>query len=151
MVPHDNLAVPLPDLGQHWHPQLSQTTPRFLPTSGKRICPLSESHTLETHVHLFIMGYYSQGDSEIQSYQNSILPVIANAFFVNPYRALHQVCIILRNIFWEMLNNVPDYGITIIPKSCRQEQEAEQKRKPLSSEVPLIPLCLCAEPFSSSP
>lgn len=28
-----------------------------------------------------------------------------------------------------MLTNVPDYGITVIPKSCRQEQEAEQKRK----------------------
>lgn len=26
-----------------------------------------------------------------------------------------------------MLNNVTDYGIIVIPKSCRQEQEAEQK------------------------
>lgn len=51
-----------------------------------------------------------------------------------------------------MLTNVPDYRITVIPKSCRQGQEAEQKkRKPLSSEVPLISLCLCAEAFSSSP
>lgn len=125
----------------------------LFPTSWKRICSLSESHTLETHIHLFIMVYHSQDGAEIQSYQDSVLPMIAYgfaAFFINPCRASHQICIILRNIFWEMLTNVPDYRITVIPKSCRQEQEAEQKRKPLSSEVSLISFCLCAEPFSSS-
>lgn len=101
------------------------------------------------------MVYHSQSSSEIQCYKNSVLPMLAYgfaAFFVNPRRASHQIHIILRNIVWEMLTNVPDYRITVIPKSCRQGQEAEQKkRKPLSSEVPLISLCLCAEAFSSSP
>lgn len=121
----------------------------FFPTSQKRICPLSESHTLETHIHVFIVVYHSQGGSEIQSYKNSVLPMIAYgfaAFFLNPCRASHQIRVILRNISWEILTNVPDYRITVIPKSCRQGQEAEQKKKskPLSSEVALISLCLCA-------
>lgn len=30
-------------------------------------------------------------------------------------------------MFWEMLNNVTDYRIIVIPKSCKQEQEVEQK------------------------
>lgn len=79
-----------------------------------------------------MMVCHSQGGSEIQSYKNSVLPMTAYgsaAFFINPCRASHQIRIIPRNIFWEMLTNVPDYGITVIPKSCRQEQEAEQKRK----------------------
>lgn len=48
MVPHDNLAVPLPVLGQHWHPQLSQiqTTPGILPYITKEDFPFYLSPTL---------------------------------------------------------------------------------------------------------
>lgn len=48
-------------------------------------------------------------------------------FFVKPHRVLHSICIIPRNIFWEMLNNVTDYRIIIIPKKLWAGQEAEQK------------------------
>lgn len=119
----------------------------FFPTSWKRIFPLSESHSLETHIYLLIMVYLSQGGSAIQSYQDSVLPVVAYgfaAFLVNPCRASHQICIIPWNICWETLTNVPDYCITLIPASCRQEQEAEQNKKASlqwGSTDTIVPVC----------
>lgn len=57
-------------------------------------------------------------------------------FSVNVFTILHlynlyYIYIVLRNVFWEVLNNATDYHIIVIPKSGRLEQEAGQKEASL--------------------
>lgn len=46
---------------------------------------------------------------------------------VNPHTIWYKLDIITQNIFQELLNNATNYHITVTPKGCRQEQEAEEE------------------------